>query len=365
MRVLHLSSENGWRGGEQQIAYLLDGLTARGVESIVVARKDSDFEKYCRSKGIPVYGFPFSSSIDIRTANAIKKVCIEKNIELVHMHSSKSHSLGVLSAVMGNRAAFVLSRRVDFVPSESWFTKWKYNHPSIEKIICVSHKINSIMQDYIDKPEKSITIHSGIDVNKFKPYRGSSKLRKELNLPERKFIIGNTSALEDHKDYPTFIKTIAILVTKGLPVAGVVVGSGSKENELRELADRLSLSNAITFAGYRKDIPEILPCFDFFLMTSKEEGLGTSVLDAFAARVPVIATEAGGIPEMVRHEETGLLAPIGNSEKLASNIEQLMITPKLKESLIENAEASLQNFSKERTAELTMEVYQQILSARI
>ncbi len=362
MKVLHLSSERTWRGGEQQIAYLLEELTNRHVENVVLARKESAFEKYCQEKNIPVYGLSFRNAIDIGTAKAIKTVCSQHGIDIVHMHSAKSHSLGVLSAAMGNPTPLVLSRRVIFPPGRSWFTRWKYNHRSIRKVICVSDKIKSIMQDYLNEPGKCVTVHSGIDTNKFANSTKHGKLRKELNIPAGIFLVGNTSALEAEKDYPTFIRTIESLAKGNHPVAGVIMGSGSLEGELKKLVGELSLTDRVIFTGHRKDVVEVLADLDCFLMTSTQEGLGTSILDAFAARIPVVATKAGGIPEMVHHEQTGLLGPIGDAPALASNISRLISEPSLRNSLVANAHHTLHEFSKEQMAEKTLAIYREVLA---
>jgi L-malate glycosyltransferase len=361
MKVLHLSSEKGWRGGEQQIAYLISELTKAGVENIVAARKNSTFEKYCVQQNIPVSGVPFKSSVDIRTARAIKSLCSENDVSLVHMHSAKSHSLGVLSAVMGNSVPLILSRRVDFIPKDSWFTRWKYNHPSIRKVVCVSEKISSILKHYMKVPEKIVTVHSGVDLSKFDNPPSINKLREEFKIPSEKFLVGNSSALEGHKDYFTFLRTIGILVRKQLPVKGIIMGSGSLEKELQEFARENSLEDHILFTGFRKDIVDLIPGLDVFLMTSSEEGLGTSVLDAFLAKVPVVATNAGGIPEMVIHERSGLLAPVGNADLLAENVERMIHDKSLQSQIISGALERVKMFSKENTARKTLEIYKQVL----
>jgi L-malate glycosyltransferase len=365
MKVVHLSSEKGWRGGEQQIAYLLDELEKAGVENIVVARKDSDFHLYCRQKDFQVYGVPFRSSVDIRTALVVGSICRKHGADLVHIHSAKSHSIAVLSAVVGNKTPLILSRRVDFVPKNNFFTNWKYNHPSIKKILCVSEKICSIMREYVKSPDKCATVHSGVDLTKFSRHLSGNKLRKEFSIPEAFFLIGNSSALEAHKDYFTFIRTIAALVARNLPVRAFIMGSGSKEVELKSFASSLSLDQVITFTGFRKDIVEVLPCLDVFLMTSNEEGLGTSVLDAFLAKVVVVATAAGGIPEMVIHQESGLLAPVGDAEKLAAHIGELMSNMALREQLVRGALRKVSGFSKEKTAQQTLDHYREVLSKKV
>jgi L-malate glycosyltransferase len=362
LKVLHLSSEKTWRGGEQQIAYLIEELTKQGVNNFVAVKRSSEFETYCRTRGIKHISLSFANSFDIFSAWSIKRFCKEENINIVHMHSAKSHAIGVLSAVLGNTTPLILSRRVDFVPSSSWLTRWKYNHASIRKIIGVSDKITEIMKGYVKNPSICVTAHSGVDLKKFPSYQAENILRTEFSIADHVFIIGNTSALEAHKDYETFINAVEILVKEKLPIMAFIIGEGSLKGRLTEIVQEKELQNVVIFTGFRKDIVKILPCLDFFLMTSNEEGLGTSILDAFLAGVPVVATKAGGIPEMVDDGRTGLLADIGDAKSLASCIKALMLDKDLKYFLINNAKLRVAEFSKTLTAEKTLQIYKEVLS---
>jgi glycosyltransferase involved in cell wall biosynthesis len=365
IRVLHLSSEKTWRGGEQQIAYLIEEHSGSGVESFAAVRKNSEFEQYALRKGFNFFSLPFANSFDIRSALALKRICGQNQISLVHMHSSKAHGIGVMSAILGNRSVLLLSRRVDFVPKNNFLTKWKYNHPSIKRIVCVSDKINQTMRAFVKRPERCVTIHSGVDLLKFDPKNSSTSLQDELNLLPGTILIGNTSALDAHKDYFTFIDTIAILLQKNHPVKGIIIGTGALKSELEKYTADRNLTNDIIFTGFRTDIRKILPSLSIFLMTTRMEGLGTSILDAFLAEVPVVATRAGGIPEMVVHEKTGMLAPIGQAEELAIHCEKIIRDESFRKLLVSQAKEKVRNFSKEKTAEKTLELYRELLSGGV
>lgn len=362
LKVLHLSSEKTWRGGEQQIAYLIDELNAMGIVNLVAARADSAFEKYCTSKSIAVKVFPFKNSFDFSTALGIKDLCKKEKIDIIHMHSSKSHGIGVLSAVLGNRVPLILSRRVDFVPKQNMLTRWKYNHSAIKRIVGVSDKITSIMKHYVKDPSLCVTVHSGVDLHKFNQQRTENSLRKEFGIDDRTLLIGNTSALEAHKDYFTFIETIKKLVDDGISLQALIIGEGSLKAQLQEFVKEKALTQKVIFTGFRKDITRILPDLDVFLMTSNEEGLGTSVLDAFLAKVPVVATAAGGIPEMVIHEQTGMLAPVADAGALADHIKRIYSDGALRKAIVNGASSKVaSSFSKEMTAKKTLAVYREVL----
>lgn len=363
MTVVHLGSERGWRGGEQQTAYLVEELTKLGINNILVVRKNSTLENYCMRHDFKYYTLEYKNSFDICSALKLKSICKKENASIIHMHASKAHSIGVLSSALGNKTPLVLSRRVDFIPKNNFLTNWKYNHHAIKSILGVSDKITEIMREYTRGGKPCKTVYSGIDLARIKPLGASENiLRKEFNISADKLLIGNTAALADHKDYPSFIETIEELIVNNIPVHGFIIGAGELEQQLRALVRAKNLNHHITFTGFRKDINDILPCLDVFLMTSKEEGLGTSILDAFLAQVSVVATNAGGMPELVKHEYTGLVANVGDYSTLAKHIIRLRESPLLKQNLINNAAEFVKNFSKEKTAANTLSVYKSILS---
>lgn len=361
-RVLHLCSEKGWRGGEQQVAYLVKELGKMGVASFVALKKGSFLERYCDANDIHSYRVRFSNSVDIYSAYHVAEICRREKIDLIHTHTSVAHGVGVISTLFGNKVPVLMSRRVDFVPHNNFLTRWKYMHSSIKLIVGVSNEITEIMKRYVQDPAKCITIYDGVDAHRFKPLdNGSNGLREEFKIHPAKAIIGNTSALAGHKDYYTFIDTISTLSQRGRDVQGVIIGGGPLEEKLKSYVLRKGLQHLITFTGFRKDVATMLPCFDVFLMSSKQEGLGSSILDAFNANVPVVATNAGGIPELVIDHETGLLAPVGDSSILADRIEQILDDAALRRRLVEAAKRLASGFSNERMATNTLAAYRMIL----
>jgi glycosyltransferase involved in cell wall biosynthesis len=365
MKVLHLCSEMGWRGGEQQVVYLTEELISRNVDVVLAVRKGSVLEQYCRDTKKSFFSLSFANSVDLLSAYKIDRICKAEKIDIIHMHTSKAHGSGVLSTFFGNKVPMVLSRRVDFVPNSNRMTKWKYNHPQIKRIIGVSNKITHIMQAYVEQPQKCITVYSGIDLNKFSHIDtpgGSIRDRHKIN-PDC-FLIGNTAALADHKDYFTFIDTIQILHQDGLPVHAFIIGDGPLRTVLEKYVSDKDLNQIITFTGFQKQVGEYLLSLDLFLMTSKEEGLGTSLLDAFLARVPVVATAAGGIPEIVINNKTGLVSSIGDAKSLANNVSAFMNDNVLSAKIVDEAYHFVLNFSKQKMAEQTLSVYKNIIEAK-
>lgn len=362
MKVLHLSSEYTWRGGEQQIAYLIDELNKLEVENYVACRKGSVFEKHCKENFIEHISLPFKNSYELASAIEIRNFCKYMEIDILHMHSSRGHTIGVMSSLLGNKSKLVLSRRVDFPVKDNLLSKWKYNYAKIRKIICVSEKIKEVMSPFIKNKKRLVVAHSGIDINRFKGNQNTGILHREYELASDVKIVANISALADHKDYPTFINAVEQFkkISKE-KVKFFIVGEGSLRGEIESLINQKGLKNDIILTGFRKDIADIFPEIDVFLITSKEEGLGTTVLDAFANKIPVVATAGGGIPEMVKNEKTGLLYPIGDAKNLAKGVQKILKDQELASNLTSGAYHLLEsNFTKDQTAKKTLLEYKKI-----
>jgi glycosyltransferase involved in cell wall biosynthesis len=361
MRVLQLSSESSWRGGEQQIAYLIEELPKSGVECFVACRKGSAFEDYCRINQVPFIALPFANSLDLYTARQLKKYCDRHHIQLVHAHSGLSHSVAVWAHLLGNKLPIVLHRRVDFPVKDKWLTRYKYNYAGIEKIICVSDAVKEITARSLHHPGRCLTIYDGIDLSRFST-ENQGILHRELGLPAERKLIANVAALAPHKDYYTFLDTAALLLQEELEATILIIGSGPMETELKAYAAQKGVADKVKFLGFRTDVPQILPELDVLLMTSKTEGLGSTILDAFASKVPVVATAAGGIPELVKHRQTGMLAPVGNAAELAAHVREVLAGKRLADSITETAFRQLPAFSKETTAAQTAAVYRELAS---
>lgn len=364
MKILHLSSEKTWRGGEQQIAYLIEELQKNEVECIVACRENSSFEDYCKMKSLSYKSFPFKGSSDFKTAYLVKKFANAQQVDIIHLHTSNTHTIGVLASLFGAKASLVLTRRVDFKLKRNFLSKFKYNYQGIKRIICVSEKIRQIILPEIKEESKCVTIHSGIDIKKFSNVRHYNYLRNKYKIDAEFLLIGNVAAIAPHKDLFTFIDTAEILVRQGIKAKFFMIGDGPLREEVESYLCNKKMGEHIFMTGFLKNIPEILRELDIFLFTSKTEGLGTIILDAFASKLPVVATDAGGIPELVRHRETGLLSEVGKSEDLARNVISLINDPDLKSQIIMKAYQTVSIFSKENTGLKNLEVYKEILGAQ-
>ena len=363
INVLHVSTPKSWRGGEQQLAYLYEELQNKNVTQFILCRKGGEIAIKGKSKGWNIIESEKVTAIDINFARKIKVICKKNNIDLIHTHDSHAHSFAILSATLwGNKTPIVVSRRVDFAIKPTWFSKYKYNHKLVKRILCVSEAIKEITAPDILNKSVLKTVHSGIDLSRFKDSNKKADiLRKEFKIGPETKIIGNVAALAPHKDYYTFVNTVEILINEQQNYHFFIIGTGPLEKEIRTYVEHKKLNKHITFTGFRSDIPKILPELDAFLITSETEGLGTSVIDAFVCKVPVVATRAGGIPELVKHKQTGLLAEVKDAKGLAKSINFLFSDSINLNDIAKNQQEILKEFTREATAEKSLKEYYSIL----
>jgi glycosyltransferase involved in cell wall biosynthesis len=222
-------------------------------------------------------------------------------------------------------------------------------------------KIRQIVSKDLLNPSKAVTVYSGIDLSRF-PEKPTQDIRAIAGRPAHAKVVVSTAAISPQKDYATFIRVAAELRLHHPDLYFVVCGEGPSEQEIKNLAAAMGLEGRVHFLGFRHDVQSFLGSADLFLITSKEEGLGTSILDAFAVGLPVVGTAAGGIPEIIHHGKTGLLAPVQDYKMLATHVENLVyMSGNLKEELKRNAHQLAAEFSYKRTGEKTLAIYREIL----
>lgn len=365
MRVLHFSTIKSWGGGEQQLVWLVEGLAARKVESLVVCRAGSRLETVCFEKGISTKSLPSVSPFFLKNSLAFAKICLEFQPDLIHLHDAKAHSTAVLATFFFKKIGpLVLSRKVNFELKNGWFTRWKYNHPAIKRIICVSSSIKKTIENQIENSEKKlVVVHDGHDLKKIRPAK-TGRLRHQFGISENTFLIGTAAALNVAKDPFTFLETAEKLLAARPDFQFIHFGEGPLRLAVEKWISSKNLSQKIILAGFRTDLPELLPDLDSFLFTSKSEGLGSVLLETFGAKVPVVATATGGIPELVLAEKTGLLAPVGRADLLAEQVLKLAAQPEFARKLAENAFLFRENFSLEKLADRTFDIYKAVISEK-
>ncbi|MCH7819780.1 MAG: glycosyltransferase [Candidatus Marinimicrobia bacterium] len=362
IRVLHIDTEKTWRGGQQQAAYLLQAMNEQDYCTTLVCQPKSPMESFCRDKAIPYMPLRMFGEIDLIAGFRIARICIKDNYNILHLHSGHALSIGLWAKLFFSKLKLIAVRRVDFHIKKNWFSQFKYKNQFLDKIVCISHGIEKILLEDGVPAQKLVTIHSGIDIHRFKKVLPSKHFRQKFGVPENNILVGTIAALAKHKDYPNLLKAAKIVIEKSSGITFFAVGDGHEKKNILALAYKLGLKDRFVFTGFREDIGNFLKTFDIFVLASKKEGMGTSLLDAQSVGLPVIACETGGIPEIIVHGKNGILVPPENEQKLANAILLLANNYKLRESLGQNAIETVTKFKIHKTVIKNIKLYKELLA---
>jgi len=362
IRVLHIDTELTWRGGQQQVFYLHKGLVETKIFSLLICNPNSEIQKRSQEIKLPVNLVRMFGEIDILAAFKISRICKKEKINIIQAHSAHALSIGLIAKYFYRKVKLVGVRRVDFHIKKNPLSGFKYKSNLVDKIVCVSDAVGNILKLDGLKEQKLCTIHDGIDVNKFKNIQPSLKLKESLKISPNNIVIGTIAAFVGHKDYPNLISAAKIVIGKFKDVTFIALGDGQLKQEMELLVDKLKIKKEFIFAGFQKDIGEYLKIFDIFVLSSKLEGLGTSILDAQSVGLPVIATRTGGIPEVLNDHVDGILVEKGNSEKLSAAIVSLIQDQEKRKNLGYEAMRSVKKFSIENNVDKNIDLYKELLS---
>ncbi len=350
------------------MCYLIKGLSEMGVENHVVFRKGSYLHEKCKElfEGVRCLPLPLKGEFDLYSSKVISRYVDRFSIDILHCHTSHAHTIAYFSKVLSKRKPKVLvTRRVDFdIYAKSSFrllSRIKYRYMA-DHYIAISKRVRDVMVSRGVDPRKISIVYSGVDPSDIPSDPRPDELRKEFSIPDGVKVVGNIAHIAPHKHHENLLVAFKEVLGKRSDVFLVVVGGGERLSDLISLSRRLGISDNVVFTGFREDAKRFFSMFDLFVVSSREEGLCTSIVDAFVSCVPVVATDAGGIPELVKDMETGVLARKEDPVALSRAILWALEHPDSMMKMAERAkEVALKNFTVERMIEGNYKVYRNIL----
>ena len=361
--ILHLSSAEIWRGAEQQIIYLYQGLQESKHQQKIFCVQDGVLAKYCSENKISHQTYKRTTGWNLQLVILLRNYTQAHQIDVIHIHDPHAHHAYLTAYTLGLRIPAILHRRVDFPTAQNLFSAWKYQCEGIKKIICVSKEVQKVMNVNSKILKKLEVIYDCVDIQKFQKINGHQILEKEYPILKNKLIIANIAALVDHKDYPTYIKAVHYLV-KVLAIKDLhflIIGDGSLKGVIQQMIVDYHLENYITLTGHRNDLPQIMSGIDIYTFTSKLEGFGSTILEVMSARIPIIATNIGGPREILTNKQNALLVSIGDYMAIAHQIDHLKNHPEIAQELTQKAFQKVQEFSIQKHIEQVNNIYHQIL----
>lgn len=360
MISLHLDTARTWRGGQNQVLHTVLGLRALGHRTALVAHPQGELARRM-ADGLDLYRLAPAHEVDFAAAFRLARVLKDVRPDIVHAHDPHAVSFAALALSLmgkGPKPALVAARRVDFHLKRNAFSRWKYS--LVDVMITSSDAIRDILVADGFPKERVITVHEGVDVDRV-ANQPSFDLHKALWLPAGAPVVGNVAALVPHKGQRYLIDAAAIVVRSRPDVQFLIFGEGELRKLLQYQIRHLGLERHVQLVGFRADVLACVRSFDVFVMSSITEGLGTSLLDAMALARPVVATEAGGIPEVVEPGVTGLLVPPEHAAPLAEAILTLLADPALGRRMGEAGLARVrERFTAERMADETLAAYARV-----
>jgi len=315
LSVLHVDTAAGWRGGQNQVLLTAAGMAARGRSTAIACRRGGELAARAASAALPVRPLPFRGDLWPPAILALARWLRREAPAALVLHDPHAVSAGLLAARLAHRPRLVAVRRVDF-PLRTALSRRKYT--ACDRIVVVSRAIGDVVAAAGIPRERLRLVYEGVPDRV--PLPGGREILVALGVPESAPVVGNVAALTDHKDHATLIDAMALVRARVPEARLLILGEGERRSALEARARDRGLADRVVFAGFRRDLDRLMPAFSVFCLSSCLEGLGTSLLDAMALGLPVVATAAGGIPEAVEHGVTGCLAPVRDARALAESL---------------------------------------------
>jgi glycosyltransferase involved in cell wall biosynthesis len=321
VKILHVETGRHFLGGPQQVIYLINALRERGHDNTLVCPPDSGINNVARQADIRVQNLFCAGDLDLPFAYRLSQYLKETRPDIVHCHSRRGADiLGGLAASFADIPT-VVSRRVDNTEMRLMAA---LRYRPFQKVIAISDAVAQVLLDRGVEAERLITIRDAVDVSAFETLPDCAAFRQEFALDADDFVIAAAGQLIPRKGHQYLLQAVADLKDRYRHLKLVLFGEGYLNNQLRAQAASLQLGDIVQFAGFREDLDAYLACFDLFAHPALAEGLGVAALKAAAAGLPVVGFRAGGMPEAVVHEETGLLVEPEDTDALAAAISKLL-----------------------------------------
>lgn len=352
MRILHVDSERPWRGGQNQVLLLMRRQRARGHEPHLAAPPDAVLLGRAREEGLPVHSVPMRGAWDLPSVLELARIQRALRPDVVHWHAARAHALGAMATLLAPGPVRVLSRRVVFPVRGSVGSRLLYALP-IDRVAAISEAVkDALIRSGLDGGTIDV-VPSGIELPPPLDPKSRAELRRSLNASDQDVVAITVAALADGKGHRELLDAMPPNLT--LWVAGDGPLRGALEAAARPLGGR------VQFLGFRADISSLLRAADCFVLATRSEGLGSSILEAMAAGLPVVATRVGGIPEIVAEGRTGILVAPDDPTGLANALARMAGDRGLREEMGRGAEERAASFSADRTADGTDRVYRAAL----
>lgn len=361
--ILHSESSKDWGGQEIRIIRESQELIKRGYRMMVASQPDSITRKKAQEAGIPTFCLRMRKGWDFLAIAEAIGILKRNRVKIVHTHSPKdSWCFSIAAKCLGIP---VVRSRHSSVPIRQTFLAYLLYMKLVNKIITSGSMIRDQM---IERnkflPQNIVSIPAGVDVDMFSPDVDGSGVRRELGINDGDFAVGIVSMLRRWKGYDYLIEAVKHLQDEIPSIKLIIVGTGPYRGNLEELIKSKHLEGRVIMTGYRDDVPELIRNLHVFVLPSVGvEATSQVIPQALAMNVPVIATEAGGLGEVVIHEKTGIMVPQKDSQSLSQAMLWVYRNYDAAKKMADRGrDLVLRNFTLTQMIDRTEEVYKKLLS---
>lgn len=325
-RILYLSSSVNLWGARKSLLDILTHLDRKTFSPIVVCSSKGHLTEKLDEIKIPYRiirmrlwrkgkYFPWIPS----TVMCLAKLIKEERISLVHSNSHSDAPYGILACRF--RKIPVVSHIRDIIQPDK-IGKYLLRHA--DRVIAVSNAAADAFKDIKDRNKKLLVINNSLDIDKFKV---TGDIREELGIPMDDMVIGIVGQISKLKGHDVFLRAASIILKKNKNIKFLIIGEVRRERDqglCEALISKLNLRGNVIFAGFRNDIANVMSAIDILAFPTLKESFGRSAIEAMAQRKPVVASNVGGVPEIVMDSKTGILVSPGDAEELANGLLELI-----------------------------------------
>lgn len=327
--ILHTEASNGWGGQEIRILLELDGLRKRGHRVLLATPRDGRIFEEAGKRDLQVEAVAMRRSRWVGACLAVRRLIRREGVTVVNTHSSADSWIGAIARyTSGSRPLLVRTRHLS-TPISGRFTSRLLYDRLPDGIVTTGDAIRSeLVNRHGFRGDRIVSIPTGVDVSRFDPRRVDAGLRAEWSIPPASVVIGTVGVLRSWKGHAVLLDAARRVVRTRPDAVFVIVGDGPGRSLLDRRIKDFDLDRHVRMAGHRADVERAFAAFDLVVLASTgHEGVPQAILQALAMEKPVIASNVGGIPEVVRAGETGRLVPPNDPDALAAAILQHLDAP--------------------------------------
>lgn len=359
LTVMYVDLNTQWRGGQRQILWMAQGLRRHGGRPLLALRPHAVLAQRARDAGLEVVPIdPLIAEWGPMTVLRLRRTVAREGVRILHPQCGHSMALSALAA-LGTDTRVVFARRVTSPLRRGAATRFKYGRA--DRFIAVCNAAVPALLDAGIEPGRIDVVYSGVDLTRAVAPATRATFA-ELGVPNGP-LVAMVGALTQMKDPLTFVRAVDVARRTVPSLQALLVGDGPLRAPVEALIRELGLAQTLHLAGFRSDADALMCAAQVVVLSSdaSAEGIGGVVIDAISFGRPVAATAAGGVPEVIENERTGLLVPVGDAQALGRAIARLLTDGDLASRLVAAGLARSRDFAIENTVAGTIAVYKKLL----